>query len=622
MWRGLNSGTLERQLDAQARAAGAAVPWRWPRVALGVVVGLCFALVNQYVGLRTGLIVFGSWYVVFLAGLALRWAPAEINIAAVASSGANFIVGGYAYVLPALFLAGGNVSPPLLAAAVAGTALAGILGSLAFAALRQAWIVEQPLPYPSFEQYVQLLALAQPQSLWRSRHARRTGLLVGGGALAAGAWTFARDVPLAGGQPLLAALERGGWYSGSAGLQQPLATAQLTWLNLALSPLLLAVGWFMRLRIALMVALGSAFAWLLAVPLAVLLDLPSAQGGLAALAAQGQPSALLAFAGPVRALAAGAIVGGGLTALLRLAPRLRGAVRQSLRLRAAPAEHGAYDWPPHHASAVGLALVALLTALLTLGGAPLLAALLLALLVVAGVVLLGAVAVKAAGETSLEPASAVGFLMAIALVLALQPFGLPVALVATLAIVGTAVFQAGVTMMGNLLLDVKIALYVGNRPHDVMRAALLGIVPGAVLGGAIALLLGPALASGALDLPAPQAHAYAALLQATIGGRLPLALLALGAAFGAFVEWRSGFGTAFGLGMFLPLGIPGAFLLGAGLREAWERRWLAPRAAREGWDVGRRDLALADTYLLATGLMVGEALVGTAAALVLALGAL
>lgn len=602
MWSRLNTGSLERELEAQARAAPAAA-WSWSRIGLGLAVGLLFAVVNQYVGLRTGLIVFGSWYVVFLAGLALRWRPAEVNLAAVAGSGANFIVGGYAYVLPALYLlaAGpapllGAPGPDVLAVAAVSTALAGILGSLGFVALRRAWLVEQPLPYPSFEQYLQLLQLTERRTV----ALRPAASLLGGGAAAAGAWTFARDYPLAGGA-LLKPLEATGWYSGSAGLQQPLATAQFTWLSLSLSPLLVAVGWFMRLRIALVVAAGAAFTWLLAVPLAVALGVP------------GAPSALPAFAGPVRALAAGAIVGAGLVALVRLRPFLAPALRASLRFRArGPAD--AYETPPHHVGLAALATALGLPLLLLALGAPLAGAVLVGVVVVPAILLLGAVAVKAAGETSLEPASAVGFLLVLALAGGLAALGVPPAMTALLALLGGAAFFAGITMMGNLLLDLKLALYVGNTPRSIMNAALLGIVPGALLGGLVAAALGPALASGALDLAAPQARAYAALL----GGAatFPPALVALGLAVGAFAEWRTRLGTAFGLGMFLPLGIPAAFLLGAGLREAWERR------AALRWPLeADREAPRANTYLLMTGLMVGEALVGTAAALALALSA-
>lgn len=596
MWSRLNTGDLERRLDAQARASPLASP-RARRLALGVAVGLLFAVVNQYVGLRTGLIVFGSWYVVFMAGLARRWSPGDINLAAVAGSGANFIVGGYAYVLPALWLAAPLVPAPdtrVLAVGVAATCFAGVLGTLGFVALRRAWLVEQPLPYPSFEQYLQLLGLARDAGSGRSL--RRTGRLLGASGLAAGAWTFAREWPLAGG-PLLRP-DAAGWY-GAAGLQQPLATAQLTWLNLSLSPLLVAVGWFMRLRIALVVMAGSVFAWLLAVPLAVTLGVP------------GAPSALPAFAGPVRAIAAGAIVGGGVVGLLRLRPLLGPALRDSLRLRAAARDDG-YEPPPYHTGWAAAACLVALPLLMMGLGAPPLAAALVGVVVVAGTLLLGAVAVKVAGETSLEPASAAGFLVVLGLVGGLAALGLPAPQVALFGLLGGAAFFAGITMMGNLLLDLKLALYVGNSPRSVVRAALLGIVPGALLGGLVVALLAPALASGALDLPAPQARAYAALVGTGLAAAFPVELLAFGLALGAFAEWRTRLGTAFGLGLFLPIGIPGAMLLGAALREAWERRAEARWPSAE-----ERDLARLDTYLLATGLMVGEALVGTAAALAL-----
>ncbi|HEV8359083.1 MAG TPA: OPT/YSL family transporter [Candidatus Thermoplasmatota archaeon] len=607
MWARLNTGTLEQQLEAQARASPGLAVGRG-KLAVGLAVGLLFAVVNQYVGLRTGLIVFGSWYVVFMAGLARGWRAAEINMAAIAASGASFIVGGFAYVYPALFLLAAGPAPLLaapdlrvLVAATAGTALAGVLGSLGFAALRRAWLVEQPLPYPSFEQYLELLQIAEAPRVQGSL--RRTGALLGLSGAAAGAWTFAQQFPL-GGRTLLQPLEGSGWV-GSAGLQQPLATAQWTWLNFALSPLLLAVGWFMRWRIALVVLAGSAFAWLLAVPLAVALGVPG-------FGAASGPAALAAFAGPVRAVAAGAMVGAGVTALVRLRRHIGPAVRGALALRG---RDDGYESPPHHAGWAAAACLLGLPLVLALAGAPLGAAVLVAALVVVGVLLLGAVAVKVAGETSLEPASAAGFLMVLVLALALVPFGLPASQVALLALLGGAAFFAGITMMGNLLLDLKIALYVGNAPRAVMRAALLGIVPGALLGGVVAGALGQGLASGALDLPAPQARAFATLVTSALTSQIPLALIAFGAVLGAFAEWRTGLGTAFGLGMFLPIGIPAAFMAGSLGREAWERH-----AAARGLAGETLDRARSQTYLIATGLMVGEALVGTAAALVLAFG--
>jgi len=624
-WSRVNTGTFEQGLEDQLRAAPEPA-WRWGRIGLGLAVGLVFAVVNQYVGLRTGLIVFGSWYVVFMAGLALRWGAADTNLSAVASSGANFIVGGFAYVYPALFLLatgpGAVLAAPslqVLLAATLGTALMGILGSLGFIALRKAWLVEKPLPYPSFEQYVQLLALTRGDTPLPRLAPRRSAKLLVGSGVAAGAWSFLREFPI-GGAPLMRPLEATGYYS-STGLQQPLATAQLTWLTLSLSPLLAAVGWFMRLRIALLVATGAAFAWFLAVPLSVLLGVPAATAtglqGLDVLAAQGQPAALAAFQGPVRALGAGAVVGAGFAALVRMRRLLGPALRESIGLqRHAGGAGDAYEPSPRWAGRSALVALVALPALFLLAGAPLLPALLAAPLVVGGVLLLGAVTVKVEGETSLQPASAAGFLLVMLLVALLLVLGLPPATVALVALLGAAVFFAGITMMGNLLLNMKVGLYVGNTPRHMTRAALLGIVPGALVGGAVAALLGPALASGTLDFAAPQARAYATLVSVGLAAQVPVALVALGALIGAFAEWRTGLGTAFAVGLFLPLGIPAAFVLGALAREVWERR-----AAARGLVGDALDLARADTYLIATGLMVGEALVGTAAALAVALGA-
>jgi hypothetical protein len=90
IWSNLNTGTLEQYLNEKTRTEGfQRSRWKWSRVGFGIFIGMLFALINQYVGLKVGIIVAGNWYLVNLIGMAMKWHPTECNIASGASTGAS-----------------------------------------------------------------------------------------------------------------------------------------------------------------------------------------------------------------------------------------------------------------------------------------------------------------------------------------------------------------------------------------------------------------------------------------------------------------------------------------------------------------------------------------------------
>ena len=104
-----------------------------------------------------------------------------------------------------------------------------------------------------------------------------------------------------------------------------------TFLGVELSPTLLAIGWFMKFRVAFLVNLGSLVAWFYLVPLVVLLDTPvydPALGQYVEITQYGDMSSLpvypivqwKAFGSIVKTIAIGAILGGGVYGLLKMAP--------------------------------------------------------------------------------------------------------------------------------------------------------------------------------------------------------------------------------------------------------------------------------------------------------------
>jgi uncharacterized oligopeptide transporter (OPT) family protein len=77
------------------------------------------------------------------------------------------------------------------------------------------------------------------------------------------------------------------------------------------------------------------------------------------------------------------------------------------------------------------------------------------------------------------------------------------------------------------------------------------------------------------------------------------------------MELLTGMGTAFGLGMYLPMVVTLPMVVGGGLRDYWESRFLDVEVEKKGLSEKERTMKLLNTYMIATGCIVGEALLGT-----------
>jgi hypothetical protein len=105
MYSNFNTEVLEEYLEEKSRTEGfGSTTWKWDQIMLGLVIGILFAVINQYVGLKVGMIVSGSWYVAYLTAMALRWTPGEVNLSASASTGASMVCTGFVFTYPAIYL--------------------------------------------------------------------------------------------------------------------------------------------------------------------------------------------------------------------------------------------------------------------------------------------------------------------------------------------------------------------------------------------------------------------------------------------------------------------------------------------------------------------------------------
>ncbi|MDG1525247.1 MAG: OPT/YSL family transporter, partial [Candidatus Thalassarchaeaceae archaeon] len=255
-----------------------------------------------------------------------------------------------------------------------------------------------------------------------------------------------------------------------------------------------------------------------------------------------------------------------------------------------------------------------------MGGFPIAAALVFALVLILTTFLLGAIAVRVMGETGIEPVSGTSFivlLMLLGLFLGYGDFfGLGKEEAILIALVGTTVFGSAISMSGTVVADYKNSLYIGNRPYHISKGNIMGVVPGAILGAGMAIFLSDLLANGQIDLLAPQANAFAGFTVMLAEGQGNVSALFLGFLLGAFIEWVTGMGTSFGLGMYLPTPYTFPMMIGGAGRDWWQAKRLDPVIDKIREQEGssnaekRRALILLTTFMIAAGALTGEAFFG------------
>ena len=656
MYANFNTEVLEEYLEEKNRKDGfGSTKWKWNQMMLGLVIGIIFAIINQYVGLKVGMIVSGSWYVAYLAAMALRWSPGEVNLSASASTGASMVCTGFVFTYPAIYLLAYSTkyemngeylvdsslllpdSWALAGVAMVASILGGFLGCLYFIIFRRVWLVEDPLPLPGFEANIKLMDIAgetaKEGGMEGAMHSIR---LVGISTAIVMFFTFLRDWPLLGtgmtdaaGKDIKTsflnrATEDISWYSGGD-LMVPTdhSLTNYTWLGFGLTPMMIAIGWFMKFRVALLVSLGTFFTWFIVTPLAYHYDYPfylPLDSQFHSISQFSPTGSLVSYGYVARPMAIGAILGGGITGLLKMAPVFKTTAADVIDIFKGDGDNasrkdyvdgkGWYERPISHIPVMLIvSLVGITRAFSTQFG--FFASLIFSLVLCLTTFALGAIAVKVMGETSIEPVSGTSFIVLLMLVLIFKGLGLSESDTAVLALVGTTVFGGAISMSGTVIGDYKPGLYVGNRPMHIMKTELVGIVPGTIVAALFAGLLSLALAKGDLILYAPQANAFAAFAQIMLGGQTPWSLLAVGIVIGVFMELLTGMGTAFGLGMYLPMLITLSMVVGGGLRDYWEAKFLDVSVEKEGLTEKQRTMKLLNTYMIATGCIVGEALLGT-----------
>lgn len=586
-------------------------------VALAIVLAMVLAAANTYLGLFAGMTIASAIpaAVVSMAVLgALGGAGIlENNIVQTGASAGSSIASGVIFTIPALVILGyWQDFQYAWVLAIAG--LGGILGVLFSVPLRRALIVEQKLAFPEGQAAAEVLKAGENPA----QGIRILGVAALGGALA----------KLAAGSGLRLIPDT----AASAGF----FGKYLAYFGTNLSPALLGVGYIVGLNIGIVVLAGAMISWNIAIPFYVANVLPGnaelvqATAGLTA-----EDIANTVWSKQIRYLGVGAMLVGGIWALVSLRRSLLSGIRSGLAAARASAAgavvaHTEQDLPMKWVL-VGIVLFTLpLLALYQVIVGTLAVSLPMTIIMIVAGFLFCSVSAYMAGlvGSSNNPVSGITIatilFSAVMLLLMMGPDSTigPVA-----AVMIGAVVCCAACIAGDNLQDLKCGHIVGATPWRQQVMLAVGAASSALVMAPVLNLLADAYGIGIATeahpkpLPAPQATLMASVSKGIFGGELPWDMIAIGALIGIAIitldEILKARGSSFrtpvlavAVGIYLPLELMTPIFLGGLLHHLVDRH-----LKRRGADAVALERHHRKGLLFAAGMITGEALMGIAIAI-------
>ena len=397
-----------------------------------------------------------------------------------------------------------------------------------------------------------------------------------------------------------------------------------------LSPALIAVGYIVGLRIAVLVFLGGVISWWIAIP--------------AFIAINGAPDGTAAQIGgeiwnsQIRYLGVGAMVVGGLWALINLRNAIGYAVKSGMAALKGAKEQGKVlrtelDTPMSWVIiAIGAMIVPVFIIYLREIEHVPISALMAVLMVIAGF-LFSAVAGYMAGlvGSSNNPISGVTIatiLTAALILLALLGSGAEKGPAAAIMI--GAVVCCAAAIAGDNMQDLKSGNILGATPRNQQIMQMVGVIAAALSLPLVLQLLNSAYGIGSDTLPAPQAALMESVAVGIFQGGLPWNMVYIGLGIGVLIILADQYQAArksdfripvlaVAVGLYLPFELDSAIMVGGII--AWlVSRYQARTAGQKSGDVeAAKEKSNNAGLLFASGLITGEALIGIILAIPIAI---
>ena len=576
---------------------------------LGAILSAALAAANSYLGLFAGLTVSASIPAAVISMALLKLFKKnnilENNIVQTAASAGESLAAGVIFTMPALVLMKYWANFSYLETALISLT-GGVLGVLFTIPLRSALLVKQKLKFPE--------GVATSEVLKSGEEGGKAIRFLAIGALVGAFVKIAES----------------GLKIWDAVFEKASFIGEKTYLffGMNLSPALMSVGYIVGLRVATLVFAGGVISWWIAIPIY--------------LAINGNPEQLdpVALGGStwssqIRFLGVGAMVVGGLWALLSLRGAIGSALSAGLKAIKNKTDNSGLlrterDAPMQWViMGIGVMIVPIFIIYLReIENIPI-SGLMAVIMVIAGF-LFASVAGYMAGlvGSSNNPISGVTIatiLTSSLILLALLGTGSekgPAAAILIGSVVACAAAIAGDNMQ-----DLKAGHVLGATPYRQQIMQMVGVGAAAFAMPLILELLneaygfGPATPEKPNSLQAPQATLMQSVAVGVFGGGLPWTMVYIGMALGVLIiildkiqeargsEWRVPV-LAVAVGLYLPFELDSAIMLG-GVVAWWVGRYRQKKRLQNAEDHTAAEQRSERTGLLfASGLITGEALIG------------
>ncbi len=575
-------------------------------IILGLGLSVVMGSANVYLGLKAGMTVSASIPAAVVGMLVLRYfgggSILEANQIQTAASAGESLAAGIIFTMPALILIGvWQEFDMFLTTVIAFTG--GLLGILFMIPMRQVFIVknEDNLQYPEG------LACASVLEAGQESDSSDNATSIIKGALLGGAFK--------------------GLISFAGVLKGNLETAMLSGNRLFffggdISPALLAVGFIVRLNVAVLIFIGGFLGWLVGIPLI---------GHGLEHAADPVEGAWELWSTKIRYVGVGAMVIGGISSIFRVRKGLVDAIKV---LRDSQIRINQSDFPSNQRDIPAKAInIFSAIAVVLVGGVYYYITNDVAITVVTTVIMIimafffTAVASYIVGLVGNSNSPVSGMTITAVLftggLLYIFGFSGTEGMLATLGV--AAIVCCAACTSGDVCNDLKTGQIVGASPYKQQIMQIAGVAVASLVMAPIMQLLHETTPGGigGRELAAPQAGLFASLANGFFGdGVLPWNMVAIGSALGVLILVGDSFlesnNSKFRLhlmpvavGMYLPFGLSTPILIGGLLAH------FILADDKSGKD---SDSVLQRGVLLSSGLIAGESLMGILLAFVAGAG--
>jgi putative OPT family oligopeptide transporter len=572
-------------------------------VILGLILSVIMGAANVYLGLKAGMTVSASIPAAVIAMLILRGlfrngTILEANQVQTAASAGESLAAGIIFTMPALILIGvWTEFDVILTTVVAFTG--GLLGILFMIPMRRVFVTgnQEELKFPEGVACAAVLEAGEADADGEGGSGKSDAMGVVKGALAGAG--FKLLVSFVG---VLKGTLEGAMAAGG----------RIFYFGADISPALVAVGFIVRLNVALLIFIGGGLAWLIGIPL---LGLPDGSEG------EALDTAWTLWSTKIRYVGVGAMVVGGLDSIYKVRGGLVHAIQELKKKASASTAEDPEDTDRDIPSGAIIAL-SVIAVLLVAGTYYMLTGtvgitLITTVIMVIMSFFFTAVASYIVGlvGNSNSPVSGMTITAVLFTGAMLFMFGFAgtEGMVATLGV--AAIVCCAACTSGDVCNDLKTGHMVGAKPYRQQIMQVAGVAAASLVMAPVLQLLHNHTPGGigGRELSAPQAGLFASLARGFFGdGQLPWNMVAWGAGVGVVIlivdrvlEAKKSHFRAhlmpIAVGMYLPFGLATPILIG-GL--------LAHFFTKDAADDAAADKKAQRGVLFSSGIIAGESLMG------------